>query len=116
MKSILLFIFFAIPAVTLAQINKQDQKRNEPGTSSNKMKTPEERAAQLTTVLGERLQLSDEQKDKVYEISLVDARLFDEKQKHTGKKSDDKPVFKISNSTAAHFFFFFFFFFCHVYT
>ena len=94
-----IFLLLAASAVARAQQkNMQDEKRNNPGSETSKMKTPEERAAQLTAVLGEKLKLSDEQKDKIYEISLGDARRFAELQKRSGKKSDNKPVFESSDA------------------
>ncbi|MDF3077830.1 MAG: hypothetical protein K0S09_1719 [Sphingobacteriaceae bacterium] len=103
MKTTLLSIILllAIPVVSSAQSNMAKQKIQRSGqdnTSRKNAQTPEERAAKLTTMLGERLNLTDDQKDKIYEISLVDARRFEEEQKHAGKKSDDKPVFESSDA------------------
>jgi lipopolysaccharide export LptBFGC system permease protein LptF len=102
MKALISFIFLliAIPILSPAQQRMQDQKkRNDQANNlADNGRTPEERAAKLTTSLGEKLNLTDKQKDLIYEISLRDVKRFEEEQKRLRKKSD-KPVFESSDAS-----------------
>ena len=69
MKKIILVLFFV--ATICIQLSAQSQRRKPP-------KAPDERAEKITNRLAEQLELSSEQKERIYQINLESATAINE--------------------------------------